>query len=173
MFSNFRPTKHPYPQAFLQNWDKIRRSYVKIQKLVLIHNTCFRNFLCGYNGATSTVILLFLFCSLRGYGIVRWYIYMIYPLFAFFGLFLFIICHPLMFMWKRKSQQFLLNWDKIKYRMGASSGIDSNQLKLIHRELRFLRPIVCEFGYFGHINAGTYNILVRDIFAHLLLMLYY
>ena len=173
-FANCRSSNRPcpHPQAFAQNWVNIRRFYSRIQKLVQIHNSCFRHFLCGYNSATSTVILLFLFCSLRSYGIVSWYIYMIYPLFAFFGLFLFTICHPLMFMWKRKSQKFLTNWRKMKYRVGTS-GIHSNQLKLIDMELRSLRPFVCEFSYFGHISAGTYNILVRDIFAHLLLLLYY
>ena len=141
-------------------------TYLKI--LSVFHNEFNRHFSSGFTGILSAGVVIFIYGSLKTFGLVHVLIYVLFPGFAFISLFVLTIFYPYIHYLELKSSRFLgLLKSAVRQRLDFGRWERSKLLKQIEATL----PIKNELSYFGYTTITVTRVMVYEIFNEVLILL--
>ena len=88
-------------------FEDLQRIFTQLRILSVFHNEFNRHFSSGFTGIVSACVVILTYGSLKAFGIVHILIYVLFPGFAFIGLFLLTIFYPYIHCIELKSRKFL------------------------------------------------------------------
>ena len=144
------------------------KKFTYLRILNIFHNDFNRHFSSSFTGVITLVAINLIYNSIVAYELVHIFVYLIFPMLAFFCVFLLITFYPYIASWEEKSKEFLFLCGK---RIRETARLNGVEKRRFVRQMKAMQPVRNQLSYFCYNSVDISKGCLDQIVDGVLLLL--
>ena len=144
--------------------------YRYLQVYYSLLNDVYADFEAGFQAVTSMVTVVMLYATIKTFNLVSLKLYLLFPLSAIMCIVSLTSFSGFIYQIDRKSA---VVFTRMRTNAGRTNATGSNELRILRKELRAVKPLRLRVGMFGYICLKVPKVEMEQVFNYILLLLQY